>query len=227
MKKVLVTGCADGIGLATANKLYKKGYEVFGFDIKNQKLETSIHFELVDINDTKKLVDYMDRLPNLDIVVNNAAVQIEKSFVNHSSSDIDLVLNTNLVSLMKLSQLVINKLNEDSIIINIGSIHSDLPRLNKLSYDVSKAGLDMFTKGLALELAPKTRVIGLNIGATTTPMNVAFKDKYIKDSAMSKVPLKHIFKPDEIAMVVLGLLHPTFKHMTGAIIKYDGGRSLK
>lgn len=226
MKKAVITGCADGIGFSIAQELINNGYEVYGFDIKNQRESQKMSFYLLDINDDAKLFDFVSHLPNIDLLVNNAARQIEKPFKENTFDEIDAVLNTNLNALIKLTNLMLNKLNEDSVIINIGSIHSELPRLNKLTYDVSKAGLDMFTKGLALELSPKTRVIGLNIGATMTPMNESFKNESIISHAKSKVPMKHIFLPQEIAQVVSQLLAPAFKYMTGAIIVYDGGRSL-
>jgi NAD(P)-dependent dehydrogenase (short-subunit alcohol dehydrogenase family) len=226
MKKAVITGCADGIGFSIAQELINNGYEVYGFDIKNQRESQKMSFYLLDINDDAKLFDFVSHLPNIDLLVNNAARQIEKPFKDNTLDEIDAVLNTNLNALIKLTNLMLNKLNEESVIINIGSIHSELPRLNKLTYDVSKAGLDMFTKGLALELSPKTRVIGLNIGATMTPMNESFKNESIMTHAESKVPMKHIFLPQEIAQVVSQLLAPTFKYMTGVIIVYDGGRSL-
>ncbi|MFA7377023.1 MAG: SDR family oxidoreductase [Acholeplasmataceae bacterium] len=226
MKKAVITGCADGIGFSIAQELINNGYEVYGFDIKNQRESQKMSFYLLDINDDAKLFDFVSHLPNIDLLVNNAARQIEKPFKENTLDEIDAVLNTNLNALIKLTNLMLNKLNEDSVIINIGSIHSELPRLNKLTYDVSKAGLDMFTKGLALELSPKTRVIGLNIGATMTPMNESFKNESIISHAKSKVPMKHIFSPQEIAQVVSQLLAPAFKYMTGVIIVYDGGRSL-
>jgi len=226
MKKVIITGCADGIGFETAKLFLKRRYAVFGFDTKPIKEEIDINFQVVNINDMTALKQYIEQLPNFDVVINNAAIQFEKPFIEQTFEDIDLVINTNLASVIKFTQLMIKKLKTGSLIINLGSVHATHPRLNKLPYDVSKAGLDMFTKSLALEIAPNIRVIGLNIGATKTPMNQVFEDKKVIESALKKIPLNHIFTSNEIAKVIYRLTQPAFKFMTGSIVVFDGGRSL-
>jgi len=227
MNWAIVTGGADGIGLAIVKELVRLRYQVVLLDKKElkEKIENINYFN-VDINDLDLIDRILSQYESFDLLVNNAAIQNVKEFMDYSDKEIDEVINTNLLSLMKLTRRVVERMNAGGQVINLGSVHSVLPRKHKLTYDVSKAGLDMFTKGLALELAPRIRVNSVNIGATISPMNSVFEDEVVMEEAKKKVPMDHIFIPEEIARVVVSLLSDDFKYMTGSIFVYDGGRSL-
>lgn len=228
MRKAFITGGADGIGFALAKILSKNNYIVYTVDLKTIKepLQNVEHF-VADINDFDKIQTIINQIGQIDLLINNAAVQIEKSFASTSSDEVLKVLNTNIVSTILLTNYSIPFLKDNSLIINVGSVHSNKPRLNKLTYDISKAALDMFTKSLALELAPRVRVNQVNVGATHTPMNEIFKtNPETLKTSISKVPLKHILTANEVAQVIYSLTLETYKHMTGSIILYDAGRSL-
>ncbi len=227
MRKALVTGGADGIGLEIVRELVKLGFQVIVFDKKQMKenIENVLYHE-VDINDMKTVDSCLTNYSSLDLLVNNAAIQYVKPFADNSDLELEEVINTNLLSLMKITRRCLKLLINGSQIINISSVHSVLPRKNKLSYDVSKAGLDMFTKSLALQLAPRVRVNSVNIGATFSPMNSIFENEELREESKNKVPMNHIFEANEIAKVVVSLLGETYRNMTGSIIVYDGGRSL-
>jgi glucose 1-dehydrogenase len=227
MNWAIVTGGADGIGLAIVKELVRLEYQVVLLDKKElkEKIENINYFN-VDINDLVSIEIILSQYESFDLLVNNAAIQNVKKFMDYTDKEIDEVINTNLLSIMKLTRRVVERMNVGGQVINLGSVHSVLPRKHKLTYDVSKAGLDMFTKGLALELAPRIRVNSVNIGATVSPMNSVFEDEVVMEEAKKKVPMDHIFKAEEIARVVVSLLSDDFKYMTGSIIVYDGGRSL-
>jgi glucose 1-dehydrogenase len=227
MNWAIVTGGADGIGLAIVKELVRLEYQVVLLDKKElkEKIENINYFN-VDINDLVSIEKILSQYESFDLLVNNAAIQNVKKFMDYTDKEIDEVINTNLLSIMKLTRRVVERMNVGGQVINLGSVHSVLPRKHKLTYDVSKAGLDMFTKGLALELAPRIRVNSVNIGATVSPMNSVFEDEVVMEEAKKKVPMDHIFKAEEIARVVVSLLSDDFKYMTGSIVVYDGGRSL-
>jgi NAD(P)-dependent dehydrogenase (short-subunit alcohol dehydrogenase family) len=228
MKKVCITGGANGIGYAICELYLKKGFEVYTIDVKKPDyLDPKIHFDLVDIKDSHAVESYVNSLNQIDILINNAAIQIEEPFIQSSYESMKKVIDTNILGTLSVTHQMIPKLNKDAQIINIGSIHGSIPRKNKMTYDMSKAALEVMTKELALELAPNIRVNQLNIGATLTPMNQIFNENENKlKEAASKVPLQHIFTPEEIAEVIYELTTDTFRFMTGSIITYDGGRSL-
>ena len=228
MKKVCITGGANGIGYVICELYLKKGFEVYTIDVKKPDfIDPKIHFDLVDINDIHAVESYVKSLNQIDILINNAAIQIEEPFIESSYESMKKVIDTNILGTLSITHQMIPKLNKDAQIINIGSIHGSIPRKNKMTYDMSKAALEMMTKELALELAPNIRVNQLNIGATLTPMNQIFEiDENKLKEARAKVPLQHIFTPEEIAKVVYELTTDTFRFMTGSIMTYDGGRSL-
>ena len=228
MKKVLITGGASGIGYALGEVYLKKGFEVYTIDMKKSDfIDSRIHFSIVDIKDIHAIEKYVNSLEQIDILINNAAIQIEEPFMKSSYESMKKVIDTNILGTLSITHQMIPKLSKDAQIINIGSIHGSIPRKNKMTYDMSKAALEMMTKELALELAPNIRVNQLSIGATFTPMNQIFDhDEHKRKEAATKVPLQHIFTPEEIAQVVYELTTDTFRLMTGSIIIYDGGRSL-
>lgn len=228
MQTAVVTGTAKGIGLGIIKKLLDKDYYVISIDKELLKLKhPNLMHHPVDVNNHEQIDIVVKSMKNIDLLINNSAIQIEKPYIEQSVEEITSVLNTNLVSLMLLTRKLLPKMTTNSHILNIGSVHSTKVRKLKIPYDVTKAGLDMFTKSLALELAPKIRVNSLNIGAAKTPMNNNFKDDEKLKESIERIPLKHILTPDEVSEVVLSLISDTFKYMTGSIIIYDGGRSLK
>lgn len=227
MKKVLITGGSMGIGLAISKELVKKGFKVYNIDINNLEEQIDgITLIKEDLNNTKALLNKLKDINDFDLLINNAAIQIEKPFIDNTDEEIDKVMNTNIVSLIKLTKHVIKKMKSNSHIINISSVHGIKPRINKITYDISKAALEMFTKELALELAPNIRVNAISIGVTNTPMNDMFKDQNHKKLSKSRVPLNYILEPLDVAKIVINIISDDFKYLTGSIICYDGGRSL-
>lgn len=227
MKKAVITGGSSGIGLSIVKMLVKNGYYVYNIDILESKFINNNLLQLTyDINDTNLILKEFIDINHIDLLINNAAIQVEKPFIDNTNEEIDVVLNTNLISLVKLTNKLISKMNNNSMILNISSVHGQKPRVNKITYDISKAALEMFTKELALELSPKIRVNALSIGATITPMNEMFNNQSHFENSLSKIPLKHVFEANDIANVVINLISEDFKYLTGSIIIYDGGRSL-
>lgn len=227
MRIAVLTGGSNGIGFSVLKELALKNYTVYNIDIK--ELDESIKNVITikeDINNVNEIVNKLKDVKKIDLLINNAAIQIEKPFIKHTNDEIDKVMNTNIVSLVKLTNNLLPKMNKNSHIINVSSVHGKLPRRNKITYDISKAALEMFTKELALELAPNIRVNAISIGATKTPMNNMFSNKEHLDNSIKKVPLNYILKPEDVAKVIMNLISKDFKYLTGSIITYDGGRSL-
>ncbi len=232
LKKAIITGAAKGIGLECAKIFKKNGYLCYLLDIDDKVLDVAKNLDskgfVVDISDYSNVLDFFDNIhEDIDVLVNNAGIQFVDSFFDIKIDEWLKVINTNLNGTFYMTKEVVNKMSK-GIIINVSSIHGENPRINKFSYDASKAAINMMTKEFALALAPKIRVNAIAIGATATPMNECFiKEPKTKEEAKSKVPLNVILEASEVADIIFQMTTDSFKNMTGTILNYDGGRSLK
>lgn len=233
MIKVLITGGNSGIGRAIAQRyLSEENYKVYVIDRdpinEMDDFRPDDYFQ-TDITNEKAVALAMEKIGTLDILINNAAIQIAKPLEETEPSDFSKVFNVNVVGTYSIIKQALTIFNSNGgQIINIGSVHGSVPRTYKYAYDASKAALEMLSKELAIALAIKNiRVNLLEIGATNTRMNEAdYADKKIVELACNKIPLHHIMEPSEVADAVYSLSTPSFRYMTGSIIVYDGGRSL-
>lgn len=228
--KVLITGAGSGIGKECVKLFLNNGYECILLDKNPKVLEQkgkNVDPYICDIKNYQAVQNVINKLDNIDVLINCAAIQYVDSFTEINVLEWNEVIDTNLNGTFYVIKEVVKKMKK-GVIINLSSVHGELPRLNKMSYDVTKAGINMMTKELALALAPNIRVNALAIGATMTPMNNCFIEnpQTLKD-AKSKVPLDIILDPKEVANVIYLMCSNQFQNMTGTILTYDGGRSLK
>lgn len=234
-KVILITGGAKGIGLATAlrfslenkvivvdsdhvacNKLINDNIRVYNEDITNYSSMDMILKEIYSI------------YGNIDILINNAAIQTVNNISLLTLDDWKKVIEVNLTATFYITQFVANRMVRGNTILNLISTHYDKPRVEKLHYDVSKAGVALFTKGYALELAKKNVTINaLAIGATYTLMNNEFNvNPKIIDEVKEKIPLRYISTPDDIANHIYNIIKIFSEATTGSIFMVDGGRNL-
>lgn len=227
MRHALITGGSAGIGFSLVRKFIEAGYFVYNLDIKKSAFEHSNHMYVpCDVKDAAQVEKALKQVKTIDVLINNAAIQYVKPFKETTMSDWDDVIKTNLNGVFHVTRLSLEKMNK-GYILNVGSVHGALPREMKMAYDVSKAGLIMFTKELALELAKdQIRVNCINIGATVTPMNDDFTPEDPNyQASIEKIPLRKVFSSQEIADVIYKMI-TEFPHMTGSVLTYDAGRSL-
>ena len=140
----------------------------------------------------------------ISIVVNNAGIQTERPFLELPVADWDSVINTNLKGTFLVSQASAKVMVRDSIagrIVNITSVHQDMPRSGIAHYAASKGGVQMLTKVMAVELAEYGITVNcVAPGAVATPMNQPFLDSpsLVKEFS-ARVPVGRIASPEEIA----------------------------
>jgi 2,3-dihydro-2,3-dihydroxybenzoate dehydrogenase len=224
----VVTGGAEGIGAAIARLLVKEGYTVYVLDIAEKSNQPGLFFKKCDIAKDHEVLSCLSSIPNIDLLINNAAYQSIGNLYSFSHEEWRRTIDVNVNGTFYVTQAAIEKMNPGAQIIILGSIHGSVPRLGKFAYDASKAALEMMTKEFAGALADRRiRVNMVEIGATFTDMNASFNtDAQEKESAQEKVPLSVIFQPDDVAQAVCALTHNEFRFMTGSVVVYDGGRSL-
>jgi NAD(P)-dependent dehydrogenase (short-subunit alcohol dehydrogenase family) len=179
MKTVIITGVLGGIGIGLAKAFYESNYNVIGLDIKGGEAEHChklIKFDLnsycIDSSYKDTMNAWFDKeIPELFVLINNAAVQILDNLEDINISDWNHTLNVNLTGPLMLSQFFLPKLAKSKgSIINIASIHHQLTKKRFISYATSKSALVGLTKAMSVDLAGTVRVNAISPAAIDTQM---------------------------------------------------------
>ena len=229
----LVTGAAKGIGFAIAERLQRDGYAL-GFATQRDDDESRQAFEQLqdgpaewvrgDLSDAEipqRLVRQVaERFGRFDVLVNNAGVSTAKPALELTAEDFDRTFAVDVRAAFLASQEAARAMGDaGGVIVNITSVHEHVPRPGFLIYAAAKAALGMLTRGLAIELAPKIRVVSVAPGVIATERNVEAQE------LGSEVPLGRPGKPDEVAELVAWVVSDSARYVTGTSILIDGGLS--
>ena len=242
-KVALVTGSSQGIGQAIAIRLAEEGADVVinyhshpeEADAVKAKIESLGRRALcvgADLGAVASINDLVAKsvagLGKLDILVNNAGVEKNASFWDVTEKDYDFVLNTNLKGPFFATQAFVKHLQSRKSggkIINISSVHEELPFPHFTSYCASKGGMKMVTRNLSIELAP----LGITInnvapGAIETPINKALLNDPAKLGALlQNIPLNRLGQPGDVSSAVAFLASSEADYITGTTLVVDGG----
>jgi glucose 1-dehydrogenase len=225
----LVTGADTGIGFAIAQRLQREGFAL-GFATRDRSDEARRSFEQLsegpvewvdgDLSDPEvpvRLVrEVVDKLGRLDVLVNNAGLTKAKPALDLTVDDFDEIFAVDVRAAFLAAQAAARAM-ENGVIVNITSVHEQVPRPGFVLYASAKAALGMMTRGLAIELAPEVRVVSVAPGAIATERN--------KEAAEleSEIPLKRAGEPDEVAALVAWLVSDEARYVTGTSVLIDGG----
>ena len=252
-KNVLVTGGSSGIGQAIAVRFAEYGANV-AINYLRQPEEAAATEEQVqscvakvqregvrdvlvggDVSSEDDVVrmvrEAVDGLGGIDVLINNAGIQISRPTEELSSDDFDRVLAVNLRgSFMCAREAIRHFLDEEKrgSIVNISSVHQLIPKPGYLGYSTSKGGMQNLTRTLALEYAGRgIRVNGVGPGATVTPINRAWIDDPEKRRQVEEhIPMQRAGDADEMAGVTAFLASDDAAYITGQTIFVDGGLTL-
>src|SRR5690242_20883549 len=250
---VLVTGGSSGIGQAIAVRFAEYGANV-AINYLRQADEASdteeqvracasrVHEEGVrdvlvrgDVSREDEVVKMVGRavseLGGVDVLVNNAGIQISRHSDELSSADFEKVLAVNLRGAFLCAREAISHFlaeGKRGVIINVSSVHQLIPKPDYLGYSVSKGGMQNLTHTLALEYAARgIRVNGIGPGATVTPINRSWIDDPVKRAAVvSHIPMRRAGDAEEMAAVTAFLCSEEAAYVTGQTIFVDGGLTL-
>lgn len=237
-RKALVTGAANGIGRAIAERLAAEGARVVAVDVEAvPDLGPSVHGLRWDLSETESLngliVAAEAEVGPLDVLVNNAGVFEPALAIDLTVDSYNRVLAVNLHAPVFLASRVARGMIERGYgrIVNITSVHARFGEEYAISYDVAKGGLEQATRTLAVELSRHGVLVNaVAPGFVATRMSVVdgkdelesdwFKDVYVK---YGKIPIRRYAVPDEIAEHVAWLASERNTYMTGQVVTVDGG----
>ncbi|WP_425417703.1 SDR family NAD(P)-dependent oxidoreductase [Oricola indica] len=245
-KTVLVTGGSSGIGRAIAKSMLDAGARVFitylsqandaaGFVEDARARGRSAEAFALDAGNTEAIRTLFAELDQekggVDILVNNAGIVSYVDFLTLEESEWDRMLNVNLKAAMLCAQLTAQSLvrrGKGGRIINISSISGQRAEPRRTHYCVSKAGMDMLTRGLALELA-SYGITANSVAPGTIRTNItetALSDPDRHDTIVSRTPMGRIGMPDDLAGIATFLASDHAAFITGQVIHVDGGQLL-
>lgn len=233
-KVAIVTGGASGIGLSIAEKLLKNNYQVIisynsSTDSARSLLEKYENLDIFQVDlsnpeNTQSLIDFaFSKYHKIDLLVNNAGVDLVKMINDTTFDDFDYIMKVNLYSPYFLARGVAKHMIDAKYgnIINISSILGITGGSCESAYSISKAGLDGLTKSLAQELGPSNiRVNSIAPGLIDTKMNSNLTTDEINNLVMD-FPISRIGTPDDVADLVLYLENAGY--VTGQVIQVNGG----
>lgn len=244
-KACIVTGAASGIGKATAERLAEEGGKVICVDLNKDALEATVkeirakggtaEAVAADVSDDKQVKAFIDKCAQLyssvDVLVNNAGVNIPGVFHEVSNDVIDKTLNVNVKGPMYGCRAAIPYMLKQGggSIVNVSSVNGIVSEPFLAVYSASKGAVVMLTKGVALDYAKQNiRCNAICPGWVDTPINYAHAEmlgglQKVYDSIGTFQPIGRPGTPREIANLALFLASDEASFITGAIISADGG----
>jgi len=242
-KSVAITGGDQGIGRAIAERLANDGadvaicfrsnqsgaQEVVAESTRRGRRAAAIQCDVGKIADGQHFIAAaVAQLGKLDILINNAGLERRADFWDVTEADFDAVLDVNLKGLFFLTQAFVRHRMQSKSggkVINISSVHEELPFPHFASYCASKGGVKMLTRNLSIELAP----LGITInsiapGAIETPINKNLLNDPAKLNALlQNIPLKRLGEPSDVASLASFLASDESSYITGTTLFVDGG----
>jgi len=242
-KVVIVTGAKSGIGLATASRFAAEGARVACVDIKDSRQEVGdikqkggkalfIRADVRNFLEVKRMVvETIDAFGGLDILINNAGVELTKKVTETSEAEWDRLMNVNLKGVFLCSKFAIPHMlrRGGGAIINVASELGLVGGSEIAAYCASKGGVVQLTKAMAIDHASDNiRVNCVCPGPVATPLLESIIEHSSDSDAERRrisesVPMGRIGQPEEIARVILFLASDEGSYMTGSIVVVDGG----
>lgn len=239
MKTAVITGGGRGLGAATAKRFAEDGYNVVIIYAKNQEAAITVEEEIKSSKTVKTMLvqadvaneesiasavaEIVEEFGSIDVLVNNAGIVYDIPFTEKSTEQWQRTMDVNLNGVYYCTKHFMPHINKGGSIINIASTNGiDTYHPDSIDYDVSKAGVIMFTKAMARDLAPDVRINCVAPGWFDTDINADLPEDYVKKES-EKIAMGRFGKPEEIASVVSFLVSEDAKFMTGSVVVVDGG----
>jgi glucose 1-dehydrogenase len=242
-KVAVVTGSDSGIGRAIALQFAAEGATVVVNYAHNEQKAQEVRQQIeqnhgkwivvqADVSQyqqaiglIQQTVEHFDRL---DIMVNNAGMEMHSAFLDVTEEQFERVVGVDLKGTFFCAQAAAREMVKRKIagrIINISSVHEDLPMPQNVPYCCAKGGVRMLTRTICLELAPyNITVNNIAPGAIDTPIDADVKADAAKYNALlNEIPAHRMGQPEEVAGLALYLVSDAAAYVTGSTFVIDGG----
>ncbi len=237
-KRVLITGGASGIGVATAARFVEEGSSVVILDRDADackraegELPGLIGSFVADVSDSRAVQHAFGNaivgLGGLDVVINNAGISIRHKFLDITPEEWNRVLAVNLSGVFYVAHAAAKHMmdRDGGVILNMASTNGIIGHPFYADYNATKAGVIELTKSMALELAPKVRVNAVAPGYVLTSMQRAEYTDEMLAAVNQKIPLRRHAQPAEIAALFAFLASAEASYVTGSVYAIDGGET--
>jgi 7-alpha-hydroxysteroid dehydrogenase len=237
----IVTGAGKGIGRGIALAFAEAGADVVCAARTQADIDATadevrrrgrkalpVRTDVMQTEDLEALVQAaLDAFGRIDVLVNNAGGTLPRAALDTSERFFEKALRFNVTSAFLLSRLVIPKMVETAgggAIVNISSRSSDMVQTSFVAYGAAKAALNMMTRNLAAEVAPKVRVNAISVGGVATDaLQVVLTNDELRAQFEANTPMGRPGTVEDIAACALYLASPAAGWVTGKIFQVDGG----
>ena len=234
-KKILITGATGGIGGALVKKFISLGGSVFGTGTKSEKLDLlkknnpNVKVEKFNLSEHNKIENFINKvisdLGGLDILINNAGVNMDNLSLRMKDDEWKKVIDVNLTSTFLLSKYSIKNMlkNKYGRVVNITSIVGHTGNLGQSNYSASKSGIIGMSKSLAIEYAKKNITVNcVSPGFIVSDMTEAIAEK-VKTNLISRIPMAKLGTSEDVSNCVAFLSSDLASYVTGETIHVNGG----
>jgi len=238
-KVAIITGAAQGIGLATARKFLDEGAIVAVADVKDETVREAVgqlkrNGEVVEgfaVDVTRReqigaMVEQVkERYGRVDVLVNNAGITLDARLQKMTDEQFDRVIDVNLKGVYNCAKAVVDTMIEQGggVILNASSVVGIYGNYGQTNYAASKFGVIGFVKTWAREVGPKgVRCNAVAPGFISTPILQSIPDDVMR-KITDRVPLKRLGRPEEVANVYAFLASDEASYINGAVIEVAGG----
>lgn len=241
-KLALVTGGGSGLGFSIAQNFITYGARVIIAGRREDTLQAAVakmganaSYKVCDLSQLSSLTLLVESVEKeygaIDILVNNAGINLKKNVLEVSDEEFAEVVRTNQLAVFSLTREVAKKMvdRKKGNIIMISSMAAQYGIPKVIAYTAAKSAVEGMTKALAVELSP----LGLRInciapGFIETDMSAKAlnNDPERKNRVLSRTPMQHLGKPDDVGLAAVFLASDAAKYITGVILPVDGGNSI-